>query len=401
MSTYNTYVGARYVPLLVGDWDTTKQTEYEPLTVVQYQGNSYTSRTYVPKNIDITNTEYWAVTGNYNAQVEQYRQETENLETKVNQLSNKRTFILLGDSFSVGVDGNNNTQTVAGGGWIDRFIASSPYKVYKHTDKRAGVSGFASSLEFLTMLKDVEKTIENPNLVTDIIVLGGTNDVDHVNNVEAKIREFCNYAFSKFPNAKIGVGVIGSMCGAFIDNGIFNAYSTVRLYGGYFIKTTTMLYCKKEYVGRDNTHLTANGYAYYTRYVNQAILTGETNFEFDGRIAIQKSGESKYVVLSVTVCQSEIIIDTFLSNDNIELLSGISAVNWAGEGNVISTTIQPLPNHRIVGLVANTSENGNISYVCQLLLVNNSIVEGFMFDTFANTSRQKIIKFGGPYRIVY
>lgn len=395
------YIGARYVPKFAEPIGWVKENSYEALTVVTYLNNSYTSKKPVPANTEITNTDYWVVTGNYNAQVEQYRQETKNLENKVNQLSDKRTFILLGDSFSTGIDGNNNTQTVAGGGWIDRFIESTPYKVYRHTDKRAGISGFASSLEFLTMLKDVEEKIENPNLVTDIIILGGTNDVGYVNNVEAKIKEFCNYAFSKFPNAKIGVGVIGTMCGAFIDNGIFNAYSTVRLYGGYFIKTTTMLYCKKEYVGSDKTHLTANGYAYYTRYVNQAILTGETNFEFDGRITIQKSGESKYVVLTVTVCQSETIIDTFLSNDNIEILSGISAVNWAGAGNIISNTLQPLPNNRIVGLVANTSENGNISYVAQLVLVNDSIAERFAFDTFASESRQKIIKFGGPYRIVY
>ena len=48
---------------------------YEPITVVTYQGMSYTSRTYVPTGIDIHNTDYWACTGNYDAQVEQYRQE--------------------------------------------------------------------------------------------------------------------------------------------------------------------------------------------------------------------------------------------------------------------------------------------------------------------------------------
>lgn len=73
LGRYNTYIGARYVPLIVGDWDTTKQTAYEPLTVVTYQGNSYTSRTFVPTGIDITNTEYWVVTGNYNAQVDAFR----------------------------------------------------------------------------------------------------------------------------------------------------------------------------------------------------------------------------------------------------------------------------------------------------------------------------------------
>ena len=73
LSGQNVYVGHRYVPKIFGEWDKTKI--YEPLSIVQYQGASYTSRQYVPVGVEITNEEYWAVTGNYNAQVEQYRQE--------------------------------------------------------------------------------------------------------------------------------------------------------------------------------------------------------------------------------------------------------------------------------------------------------------------------------------
>lgn len=70
------YIGARYVPLFADpiDWDNTKT--YEPLTIVYHQGNSYTSRQSVPAGVDITDTTYWALTGNYNAQIEQYRKET-------------------------------------------------------------------------------------------------------------------------------------------------------------------------------------------------------------------------------------------------------------------------------------------------------------------------------------
>lgn len=70
------YIGARYVPLFAEpiDWDKTKT--YEPLTIVYHQGNSYTSRQSVPAGVDITDTTYWALTGNYNAQIEQYRKET-------------------------------------------------------------------------------------------------------------------------------------------------------------------------------------------------------------------------------------------------------------------------------------------------------------------------------------
>lgn len=74
------YIGARYVPLFgrknesTVEWD--NKSPYEPLTIVLHAGNSYTSRQYVPAGVDITDESYWAVTGNYNAQVELYRRET-------------------------------------------------------------------------------------------------------------------------------------------------------------------------------------------------------------------------------------------------------------------------------------------------------------------------------------
>lgn len=77
------YIGARYVPLFADpiEWDNTKT--YEPLTIVYYQGNSYTSRQAVPTGIAITNETYWALTGNYNAQIEAYRQEVSNYAEQV------------------------------------------------------------------------------------------------------------------------------------------------------------------------------------------------------------------------------------------------------------------------------------------------------------------------------
>lgn len=72
------YVGARYVPKIMGEWN--KALQYEALSVVTYMGNSFTSKVPVPANVEINNTDYWVNTGNYNAQVEEYRKE--NLATK-------------------------------------------------------------------------------------------------------------------------------------------------------------------------------------------------------------------------------------------------------------------------------------------------------------------------------
>lgn len=84
------YIGARYVPIIAGAWDAT--VEYEPLTVVlATSGNSYTSKTYVPAGTDVTDTDYWALTGNYNAQVQAYRNEVLAFEQNVGDLSDLET----------------------------------------------------------------------------------------------------------------------------------------------------------------------------------------------------------------------------------------------------------------------------------------------------------------------
>ena len=77
------YIGARYVPLFAEpiEWDKKKQ--YEPLTIVTNSGNSYTSRQFVPTGIEITNEEFWALTGNYNAQIEQYRNEVTTYDNRI------------------------------------------------------------------------------------------------------------------------------------------------------------------------------------------------------------------------------------------------------------------------------------------------------------------------------
>lgn len=77
------YIGARYVPIFVGTWDNTQS--YEPLSIVQYQGNSYTSRQYVPAGVAIANDAYWAETGNFNAQIEAYRQEVMQYDERISE----------------------------------------------------------------------------------------------------------------------------------------------------------------------------------------------------------------------------------------------------------------------------------------------------------------------------
>ena len=79
------YVGARYVPVFANppEWNDTRG--YEPLTIVLHEGNSFTSTQYVPSGVDINNTVYWVETGNWNAQIEAYRQEVLRFDGRITQ----------------------------------------------------------------------------------------------------------------------------------------------------------------------------------------------------------------------------------------------------------------------------------------------------------------------------
>ena len=79
--TVREYIGARYIPLFCGEWDNTKA--YESLSVVTYQGDSYTSMKAVPVGVDISNESYWLVSGIYNAQIEQYRNEVKTYDARI------------------------------------------------------------------------------------------------------------------------------------------------------------------------------------------------------------------------------------------------------------------------------------------------------------------------------
>lgn len=83
------YIGARYVPKFAEPTEWQSNTQYEALTIVTRNGNSYTSKKFVPATIGApeNNSSYWASTGIYNQQVEAYREEVESLDRSLTALS--------------------------------------------------------------------------------------------------------------------------------------------------------------------------------------------------------------------------------------------------------------------------------------------------------------------------
>lgn len=87
------YIGARYVPKFFQGPDGTPawigNVPYEPLIIVTYLGNSYTSKIPVPSGIGnpSLNPTYWALTGNFNAQLQQVSSDVETMKETVNEVT--------------------------------------------------------------------------------------------------------------------------------------------------------------------------------------------------------------------------------------------------------------------------------------------------------------------------
>lgn len=193
------YVGARYVPLFADPIEWNDKRTYEPLTIVEHEGNSYTSRQFVPLGIDISNEDFWALTGNYNAQVEQYRQEvlafdgriTKNandIAKNANDIAAVKTvadnlgshvgteFIVIGDSWS---DTDPSTTTYIK--WPVTFQKYTRMNIHNYARNGASVVGSTpdpgKSGNFLGQVnKAIDDTSFDHSKVELIVIMGGVND---------------------------------------------------------------------------------------------------------------------------------------------------------------------------------------------------------------------------------
>ena len=87
------WIGPRIIPVFADEvqWDI--NSTYEPLMMVQYAGETFMSRQYVPAGVQLPNTDqdeesndYWVHMSNWNAQVEYYRQEVLAFDSRIDTL---------------------------------------------------------------------------------------------------------------------------------------------------------------------------------------------------------------------------------------------------------------------------------------------------------------------------
>ena len=195
------YVGARYVPKIMGEWN--KALRYEALSVVTYMGNSFTSKVAVPANIDISNESYWVNTANYNSQVDAYRKETIQVKNDLNneiinrKNDSKDNILWIGDSYSV----NYNHKLPNG---VRDMLNAKNW--YEYSKGGAGFAGSWAGANFNDLIQEAKNELSDTQkeMIKYVYIVGGANDSSFVwSDIKPKIISTVNNARSSFPNAQV------------------------------------------------------------------------------------------------------------------------------------------------------------------------------------------------------
>lgn len=279
------YVGARYVPLFAEPLEWSDTREYEPLTIVTYQGNSYTSRQYVPTGIEITNSEYWALTGNFNAQVEAYREEVRTFDDRINANAaaiNANTAAISANTAAISVNATaiaqektyrtTNVMLAFGDSYGVDTISQGPVWCEITANKLqatelhnycVGGATFNTTKEknFFVQVDKAISEIKNPEYVKYVGIVGGTNDgsnsiTDAIVSLVAKIN-------SAFPNAVIGIGLNASKQDILSYGAKQKRIAALNLNGNFdtpvFIDSVVYTQLANDCMMSDNIHPTAKG----------------------------------------------------------------------------------------------------------------------------------------------
>ena len=219
-----TYTGMRYVPVFADPAEWSSANSYEPLEIVIHEGNSYTSKTFVPVGIDISDPQYWALTGNYNAQVEQYRQEVGQYRQEVGQyrqevleidgrvnanaqaivnlkgeLLSQKHMVLIGDSYTNPAVPLENTPL-----WWE-YVCKN-LNVVAHNYAKGGAGYQVQGNLFSTQVANaVADTSYDHKMVEYCVVYGGINDIGQI--AATMVQNVYDALQKEFVNAKVVIAL--------------------------------------------------------------------------------------------------------------------------------------------------------------------------------------------------
>lgn len=275
------YVGARYVPKFFdnpdGSWDWAAGFQYEPLTMVKYGENTYTSKKLVPSTVGSPNLnlEYWANTGNYNGAIANIQSQIDIINDNINAINtiynnratySSRVFLLIGDSYAA-----------AANSWMALLKTFLENKGATVLTTAQGGYGWVSytTLTYLSLYENISPK----NSITDIIICGGNNDMDaSTTSLSAAFSLFYQTVRQKSPLANIYYGNIGNSITPadrvkLASKNNFYTYN-LSLYGIKLIPYSFNFLHRKSLFDSTQFHPTEAGSAQIYLYLKNWLLTG-------------------------------------------------------------------------------------------------------------------------------
>lgn len=305
------YIGARYVPKFFqgvnGSPEWVAGLAYEALTIVTYLGNSFTSKVPVPAGVGnpADNPTYWVNTGNYNAQVDAYREEVagvksdvagvqgdlnaeiqnrENADAEIRaQIAKqeKKFYIFISDSYA------DPTRYPNKNSWPYYVAQIMGLNSDEYTVSALGSTGFVTAnnnVTFLTLLN--RATIPTETLVTDIVVGGGLNDgvtgVTHT-QIISKMGEFIRAAKTLNPKIKVHIGFIGFVSSLASCPQIImatKAYAFCYQVGAGWIKNSQNAIKNPAYLTNDGVHPTNEGQYSIAYIVAMSLMNMDSSYNY-------------------------------------------------------------------------------------------------------------------------
>lgn len=214
------YIGARYVPKFFENPNNTAEwlpnTQYEPLTIVTYGINTYTSKKPVPASVGdpANNPEYWVATANFNSfinelqdQINDINNDVEGIQETLDIVDNrtKKIALYIGNSY---VSGYGSTGGTNGIYELTKHLFDDSYKY------TAGGLGFVAYTDhantFLTLLNSAisNLTAEQKNEITHVIFVSAIGDTRALHEGSTKadftaaISAACTAVRSNFSHAR-------------------------------------------------------------------------------------------------------------------------------------------------------------------------------------------------------
>lgn len=330
------YIGARYVPKFMGTYDATQS--YEALCVVDNgMGTSYISTIPTPAGTPLTDTTHWAIYGASSGAIINLQNQINAIDTTIGdsssgmikdindldasvntietRLNMPRKFLLIGDSYMRGVDGDDNQSTVTGGGWGDRFKAK--YETYGMTvDILPSGSGFNVASPSITWNNAINTytsgmSADDLNSYTDVCIIGGWNDLWVTTGLDSAVLTTINNIRSKFKKANILLAPMTVQPSQGVT--LLTYYRYAQKYGVDVNTKLINVLAQKDLTGLDGIHPTANGYAYIEPYIESIILSGDCKYRL-AQNTVYEASDGEQITINVSATERGTRF-YFISND--------------------------------------------------------------------------------------